>query len=203
VVYGLTGSDPATYGARLYNGGGQLHLMTDIAQWIIAVATAFYTVVALVTAIIVYRTLRQGRRSQEAQIFLEISSRYNKIYFARNELMKTDRDWMEIYDKYTSYEELINSQEWKTLREVAACFELMGILVKHNLIRREVLFDMVLVNPPDTPAHGERKLWDRVEKFIKRARKHNPNQWVNWEDLVKAEEDYYKSRKQQDANDRK
>src|SRR4051794_40482110 len=172
--------------------------MTDIAQWIIAVATAFYTVVALVTAIIVYRTLRQGRRSQEAQIFLEISSRYNKIYFARNELMKTDRDWMEIYDKYTSYEELINSQEWKTLREVAACFELMGILVKHNLIRREVLFDMVLVNPPDTPAHGERKLWDRVEKFIKRARKHNPNQWVNWEDLVKAEEDYYKSRKQQD-----
>jgi hypothetical protein len=88
-------------------------------------------------------------------MFIEISKKYDEIYHKRYKLWKTGRIWSKANEWYPEFSDLISSQEWSDLREVAACFELIGILVKKGYIDREVLFGFVRVNIPAVPHPGE------------------------------------------------
>jgi membrane dipeptidase len=163
----------------------------SFATGVAAVATAFSARATAKSARLLYETNKQNERAQMAQTFLEISKQYNEVYHKRNYLLKTGRLWSKSSESHLKYADLANTPEWRELREVAACFELVGVLVKKGYIDREILFDMVLVDPPATPKSDEFTLWDYVEIFLRKAREHNPNQWVNWEYLVNEERKYY------------
>jgi hypothetical protein len=168
---------------------------TAVVAAIMTAASAFWTAVS---AYFLRRTIEQSERGQKARIFLEISKQYSEIYFQRNQLLKNDQLWSKLNQGHQKYADIANTQEWHKLREVASCFELMGVLVKNDYIDCKVLFDMVLVDAPATPKHGEPTLWDHVERFLKTARGHNPNQWRNWECLVNEEKNIMRMQKLQE-----
>lgn len=169
--------------------------VTQLINYIIAGAAAASAMGTLVSALLLYRTIRLSARGQQAQIFLEISQKYDAIYSKRNQLLRDGIDWDELNRRYTTYEELVNSKEWREFRDVAGCFEFIGVLVKNKYINENVLFDMIVVNPPLNPADGQLTVWERVENFIGKARVRNPHLWENWQYLVEKEKEYYRHKK--------
>src|SRR4051812_15845565 len=107
---------------------------------ILVIATAINSIgviAVIATAIFTYMTVRQAARAQQAQVFIEIAKGFSEIYFKRNQLLKTSLDWHTLSSKYPKVEDIVNGDEWKTLRPVAGYYEMIGILVKHKYIDPE------------------------------------------------------------------
>src|SRR5690349_17300061 len=90
------------------------------AQIATAVAAVVYTIATAFMVSYIYEEVKQGAKSQkdqargqEAQIFLDISRRYNTINIKRNHLMKADLNWPGLKTTHTSIEGIMASKEWK------------------------------------------------------------------------------------------
>jgi hypothetical protein len=150
---------------------------------ILAVTSFLSSIAAAVTAYFIYLTLRQDVRGQKAQLFSDIVRYYNDIYVYRNQLLTMDLTWSAFRGKYSDIPEILNSNEWRIVRQAGAFFEFLGILVKRKYLDSDMVFDMIYVNP---------NAWARVSETVYKIRQdYNADLWINWEYLVMEERKYH------------
>jgi hypothetical protein len=160
------------------------------------VAPVLSSIATAAAAYFAYMAIKQSVRGHESQVLFEIVRRHNEIYATRNRLFKMDFSWSRFQQKYPRIEDVLISDEYKALREVGACYELIGTLVKRKYVDLEPVLDLILVNPRSGYGDPAPSLWEHVSELIyKLGEMWNPDEWVNWEFLVKQEKRYLTTRK--------
>jgi len=144
------------------NNPSQPYLVGNSSTGVQAAVTVIAVIVGVGTLLIIRSQLQEAHRaadaantqaelqakSQQSQVFLEITRRYQEIYRVRNELLNMNFSWQEFHRRHPTIDDKLASKEWLTLRRVAVVNEMLGVLVKHKYLDPNVLFDMFFLNPP-------------------------------------------------------
>lgn len=125
-------------------------------------------------------SLSLSRDQNQHVLCLEVWREYNKTFDDRQKLLERPAELTALQRAYPSVTDLINSEEYKTLKRVAGVYVLAGALVSAGAIRRDVIYQYISVPT---------ELWTAHWPLVKHLRDvYYPDLWRDWEQLVTAPE---------------
>lgn len=125
-------------------------------------------------AVIMRRSHELSVSAARADSLFEIANRWSAIYLARNAVLAAEPIWEgRLAKEYgTDFNRFLNSPDWLEVRDVCNFFELLGMMLRENMVTREALFVLVTVDRFSDPDFPEGVMFERLRGRIEYLRKH-------------------------------
>lgn len=146
------------------------------------VATAIAAFAGMISALVAAFALGEIRkqiaaadRSTEATLFVTINNEWKSIYHVYRKVLIEEVPLAE-FKTYDSLDKYMSSDNWLRIRPIFAFYEFLGSCVESGLIRHDLLFKLVNVNPA---------LWTRYKPLIEAMRELGkyPDLYKRWQSL--------------------